>query len=240
MSPSAPDDTYNSFGSVSTATAAQLDAAGTTYPDWVLERYLQLPGSLPQSVRDETRRIIAESGARTPYTAGEGQLEAYLRTFPYWDLARVPAPPPGRDAVEFLLFDLKRGYFDYQSSAMCVMLRTAGIPCRVAVGYVLTPGSGEETLYTVRKSDAYSWVEVFFSLLRLGRIQSHLRPAAKAARAASASPSFPPTPSSSPRSKSSSAPITSTPGAAPARSRKPSPRTPSSTSASTGSSSSSR
>ncbi|MCX7617346.1 transglutaminase domain-containing protein [Tepidiforma sp.] len=154
-----PDDTYNSFGSVSTATAAQLDAAGTAYPDWVAERYLQLPNSLPQSVRDETRRIIAESGARTPYQQAKA-IEAYLRSFPY-DLA-VPAPPPGRDAVEFLLFDLKRGYFDYQSSAMCVMLRTAGIPCRVAVGYVLTPGSGDETLYTVRKSDAYSWVEVFF------------------------------------------------------------------------------
>jgi len=153
------EDTYNSFGSISRATAEQLNAAGTAYPQWVTDRYLQLPGSLPQSVRDETRRIIAEAGAATPYQQAKA-IEAYLRTFPY-DLA-VPAPPPGRDAVEFLLFELKRGYFDYQASAMCVMLRTAGIPCRVAVGYVLTPGSGEETLYTVRKSDAYSWVEVFF------------------------------------------------------------------------------
>ncbi len=154
-----PEDTYNSFGSISTATAAQLDAAGTAYPEWVTARYLQLPDTLPQSVREETRRIIAESGARTPYQQAKA-IEAYLRTFPY-DLT-VPAPPPGRDAAEFLLFELKRGYFDYQSTAMCVMLRTAGIPCRIAVGYVLTPGSGEETLYTVRKSDAYSWVEVFF------------------------------------------------------------------------------
>ncbi|WP_322819608.1 transglutaminase domain-containing protein [Tepidiforma sp.] len=154
-----PEDTYNSFGSVSTATAQQLDAAGTAYPSWILERYLQLPNSLPQTVRDETRRIVQASGATTPYQQAKA-IEAYLRTFPY-DLT-VPAPPPGRDAVEYLLFELKRGYFDYQASAMCVMLRTIGIPCRVAVGYVLTPGTGEETLYTVRKSDAYSWVEVFF------------------------------------------------------------------------------
>lgn len=153
------EDTYNSFGSVSTATAEQLDAAGTAYPEWVTRRYLQLPDSLPQSVREEARRVIQEAGATTPYQQAKA-IEAYLRTFPF-DLA-VPAPPPGRDAVEFLLFELKRGYFDYQSSAMCVMLRAVGIPCRIAVGYVLSPGTGEETLYTVRKSDAYSWVEVFF------------------------------------------------------------------------------
>lgn len=152
-------DTYNSFGSVSTATAQQLDADTAAYPAWITERYLQLPGSLPDSVRQETQRIIREAGASTPYQQAKA-IEAYLRTFPY-DLA-VPAPPPGRDAVEFLLFELRRGYFDYQSTAMCVMLRTAGIPCRVAVGYVLTPGTGDETLYTVRKSDAYSWVEVYF------------------------------------------------------------------------------
>ncbi len=152
-------DAYNSFGSVSTATADQLNADTAPYPAWVLERYLQLPSSLPGSVRDETQRIVSEANATTPYQQAKA-IETYLRTFPY-DLA-VPAPPPGRDAVEFLLFELKRGYFDYQSTAMCVMLRTAGIPCRIAVGYVLTPGTGEETLYTVRKSDAYSWVEVFF------------------------------------------------------------------------------
>lgn len=153
------EDTYNSFGSISRATAEQLDAAGTAYPEWVTGRYLQLPSDLPRSVRDEAARIIREAGATTPYQQAKA-IESYLRTFPY-DLA-VPAPPPGRDAVEFLLFELKRGYFDYQSTAMCVMLRTAAIPCRIAVGYALTPGSGTETLYTIRKSDAYSWVEVFF------------------------------------------------------------------------------
>jgi transglutaminase-like putative cysteine protease len=153
------EDTYNSFGSVSTASAAQLDAAGTDYPVWVTERYLQLPAALPESVRDEARRVIAEAGATTPYQQAKA-IEAYLRTFPF-DLS-VPAPPPRRDAVEFFLFELRRGYFDYHASAMCVMLRTAGIPCRVAVGFALAPGTGQETLYTVRKSDAYSWVEVFF------------------------------------------------------------------------------
>lgn len=150
-------DTYNSIGSESAATAEQLRAAGTDYPDWVKERYLQLPKSLPQRVRDESRRVVG--GTRTPYDQAQA-IEEYLRTLPY-DLA-VESTPAGRDTVDFLLFELKRGYFDYQATAMAVMLRTLGIPARVAVGYVLDPTTAEETKYTVTKSDAYTWVEVFF------------------------------------------------------------------------------
>lgn len=153
------DDTYNTIGSESHANIQQLLTAGTTYPQWVTDKYLQLPDSLPGRVREETARIINEKHVSTPYEISKA-VEDYLRTFPY-DL-EVPTPPPGRDTTDYLLFDLKRGYFDYQATAMCVMLRTQGIPCRIAVGYVIDPQSGEETLYTVRKDNAYSWVEVFF------------------------------------------------------------------------------
>ena len=153
------DDTYNTIGSESHANIQQLLTAGTQYPEWVTDKYLQLPDSLPDSVRKESARILSENHTGTPYEAAKA-IETYLRAFPY-DLT-VPTPPPGRDVTDYLLFDLKRGYFDYQATAMCVMLRTQGIPCRVTVGYVLDPQDGEETLYTVRKDNAYSWVEVFF------------------------------------------------------------------------------
>ncbi len=153
------DDTYNSIGSESAANIQQLLTAGTNYPEWVTAKYLQLPDELPGRVREETVRIIEAKHVSSPYEISKA-IEEYLRALPY-DL-NVPTPPPGRDATDYLLFDSKRGYFDYQATAMCVMLRTQGIPCRIAVGYVLDPQSGEETVYTVRKDDAYSWVEVFF------------------------------------------------------------------------------
>ncbi len=152
-------DTYNTFGSVSTATADQLNSAPAAYPSWVADRYLQLPKSLPQRVRDEAARVVAEKGAETQY-AKTVALEAYIRGFPYNLL--VESAPPGRDTVDFFLFDLKAGYFDYQSSAMAVMLRSLGIPARVAVGYALDAGTGDETTYIIKKDAAYSWVEVFF------------------------------------------------------------------------------
>ncbi|HML97646.1 MAG TPA: transglutaminase domain-containing protein [Tepidiformaceae bacterium] len=158
-------DTYNTIGTRSRASLTQLLEAGSDYPGWVTGRYLQLPDTLPGRVAEEAERVIREANATTPYEAAKA-LEAYLRAFPY-DLD-VQSPPPGRDAVDFFLFELKRGYFDYQSTALVVMLRSQGIPARLAVGYVLDPGSGDETAYTVRKDNAYSWVEVFFP--RLGWI----------------------------------------------------------------------
>ncbi len=151
------NDTYNSIGSVSTATADQLDGAGTGYPAWVTDRYLQLPDSLPQRVRDEAQRVAADGA--TPYQRAEA-IETYLRDFPY--NLNVPSAPPGRDTVDYFLFDLKAGYFDYQSTAMAVMLRSIGIPARVAVGFALDPATAQDQKYTVSKEDAYSWVEVFF------------------------------------------------------------------------------
>lgn len=150
-------DTYNAIGSESTATAAELRAAGTGYPDWVTGRYLQLPDDLPGRVAGEAKRVAGD--AATPYDAAAA-VEAYIRSFPF--NTAVPATPAKRDAVDYFLFDLKAGYFDYQASAMAVMLRTLGVPARIAVGFALDPGEVVETRYTVRKNDAYTWVEVFF------------------------------------------------------------------------------
>ncbi len=153
------NDTYNSIGSESIATPGDLASAGDLYPGWVTSRYLQLPKSLPQAVRDEARRVAAEAAAETPY-AKAAAIEKYLRAFPY-DPDVDPAPA-GEDTVAFFLFQLRRGYFDYQASAMAVMLRTLGVPARVTVGYVLDPTTAQGTKYTVTRKDAYTWVEVFF------------------------------------------------------------------------------
>ncbi|HJP40530.1 MAG TPA: transglutaminase domain-containing protein, partial [Dehalococcoidia bacterium] len=151
------NDIYNSVGSISVASEEQLQGAGTAYPDWVAERYLQLPSDLPERVREEARQVVA--GTTSSYDQAVA-IEDYLRQLPF-DLS-VEAAPPGRDVVDFLLFDLQAGYFDYQASAMAVMLRSLGIPARIAVGYVLDPEDEIQSRYTVRKDDAYAWVEVFF------------------------------------------------------------------------------
>ncbi len=54
----------------------------------------------------------------------------------------------------------KRGYCVQFASAMIMMARAAGVPARMAIGFL--PGVAREGLYTVTASDAHSWPELYF------------------------------------------------------------------------------
>jgi Ca2+/Na+ antiporter len=68
----------------------------------------------------------------------------------------------GPDPLSDFLFHVRSGHCEYFSTAMAVMLRTQGIAARVVNGFL--PGEYNEAAgaYTVRQSDAHSWVEVYF------------------------------------------------------------------------------
>jgi hypothetical protein len=150
-------DEYVVTSSVSTASGEDLRAASTVYPDWSA-RYLQLPPELPPRVRSEAARVVGD--ATTPYDKAL-RIETYLRTFPY-TTTDVPIPPEGRDWVDYMLFDARRGYCDYYATAMAVMLRSQGVPARVSQGFATGEWIPERQYYLVRESQAHSWVEAFF------------------------------------------------------------------------------
>jgi hypothetical protein len=68
----------------------------------------------------------------------------------------------GPDPLADFLFNVKSGHCEYFSTAMVVMLRTRGVAARVVNGFL--PGEYNEAAgaFTVRQSDAHSWVEVYF------------------------------------------------------------------------------
>jgi transglutaminase-like putative cysteine protease len=149
---------YTVSSAVSQATSQQLRTAGQDYPGWVRERYLQRPRDLPGRVAERAREVTAN--AFTPYDKAVA-IEAYLRdSFTY--STRVPAVPPDRDWVDFLLFDSPKGYCDYFATAMTVMLRTAGIPARVASGFAPGDFDAGSGTWLIRENHAHSWVEVYF------------------------------------------------------------------------------
>lgn len=154
-------DRYRVIGSVSLAAPDQLRADSTAYPEWVRERYLQLPDDLPERVANEAAAAAEAAGAANPYDLALA-IQTRLREFEI-DFS-VPSAPSRRDAVDYLLDELQRGYFDYFATAMTVMLRTQGVPARIAVGYLLDPADFDPSdgSFSVRKNDAYSWVEAFF------------------------------------------------------------------------------
>jgi hypothetical protein len=66
---------------------------------------------------------------------------------------------PVRDPLADFLFVRKEGYCEYFASAMAVMLRTLGIPARIATGFQSGYFNDVSGLYVVRASDAHAWVE---------------------------------------------------------------------------------
>jgi transglutaminase-like putative cysteine protease len=151
-------DQYRVDSTVSNASANNLRQAATTYSDAV-QPYLQLPESLPDRVRELALDITA--GSNNPYDKATN-IEDYLRGFGV-DVT-IDAAPHNRDSVDYFLFDLKGGYFDYHASAMVVMLRSIGIPARLAVGYIIRPEDRvpQTSVYQLRESNAYAWPEVYF------------------------------------------------------------------------------
>lgn len=150
-------DTYTLTGSVSQASVQSLEKAGNAYPDWVKTHYLQLPAELPQ--RDRALAATMAAGKSNPYDQASAIQDA-LRQLP--DTYDIPAVPPDRDAVDYFLFDLKRGYSDYHASAMVVLLRSIGVPARLATGFSVGEFDLNAHKYIVRENDAISWPEVFF------------------------------------------------------------------------------
>lgn len=126
----AAEESYHAAIYVSSAVRSDLLVAGTDYPGWVLDRYLQLPGDMPHRVVELAEELTGE--VETPYEKAVA-IRDYLRAFDY--TLNIEAPPVGADGVDYFLFELQKGYCQYFASALTVLLRASGVPARIAVGY---------------------------------------------------------------------------------------------------------
>ena len=166
ISPPVSTGNYTVTVDQSIATDAELQAAGTNYPDWVAP-YATLPSSgyrTPQ-VLDKIKQLALQvtAGAVTPYDKAAA-IEAYLRdpnNFKY-TLDPQPKRPAGADPIDWFLFSSKQGYCEFFASAMGDMLRSIGIPTRLVNGF--GPGSLDTSsnAMVVRSLDAHTWVETYF------------------------------------------------------------------------------
>ena len=132
--------------------------AGTDYPSWVTDRYLQLPDDFPQRVRGLAEGLT--DNRDNPYDKAIA-IRNWLRIIPFYT-TDIEAPPEEADGVDYFLFETKRGYSSYFSSSMVVMLRAVGIPSRLAVGYSTGGWDDETSRYVVISANAHSWPEAYF------------------------------------------------------------------------------
>ncbi|MDO8612003.1 MAG: transglutaminase domain-containing protein [Dehalococcoidia bacterium] len=152
-------ESYTVLGLVRDIPPDELRAAPSfEYPQWVARAYLGLP-EMPGRVADLARQVAGVEP--TAYDQAKA-IESYLRAFPI-DYG-IGDTPPGHDTVDYFLFEAKAGYFDYHASAMVVLLRSLGVPARLAAGFVVDRQDFDRDAgaYVVRDQDVYAWAEVYF------------------------------------------------------------------------------
>lgn len=151
-------ETYRARGSIAVPLVEELRQAGKAYPEWVVAAYLDVPAELAAALGDHARQIT--QGAATPFDQAQA-ITGWLRD--HIEYSRVTeAPPEGRDPLEWFLFDYRIGFCNYYASAEVLLLRSLGIPARLAVGYARGAFNLDEGAYEVRGLDAHAWPEVFF------------------------------------------------------------------------------
>jgi protein-glutamine gamma-glutamyltransferase len=76
---------------------------------------------------------------------------------------RYTLQPPvlGQDSVDDFLFNSKQGFCEHFASSFAFVMRRAGIPARVIVGYQGGTWNNIENYLLVTQADAHAWVEVW-------------------------------------------------------------------------------
>ncbi len=170
-----PGDQYEIRSAIDSATISQLKNAGTDYPKWVSDEYLQLPSNITQRTIDLGKSI---AGNLTDSYDIANAVTDYLRNNIEYSVT-ISKPPSNQERIDWFLFDYKKGFCNYYASAEVILLRSVGIPARMAVGFaegqketptILGPGGQSITnqpldvnsTYVVRQKDAHAWPEVYF------------------------------------------------------------------------------
>ncbi len=153
-----PGEQYIVTAHVSTPTASDLNGASDNYSKEITTTYLQLPYNLPDNIRQLSENITRD--ATTPYEKVQAIIN-YLAHYSYSQDVRLP--PQGMDDVEYFLFTQKSGFCLHFASAAALMLRTVGVPTRLAVGYL--PGEPNKTpfQYILRGKYYHAWTQVYFA-----------------------------------------------------------------------------
>jgi len=124
--------------------------------DFARSFYLRVPTASNPRTQELALRM------RQAVTSNSAYIETVLTKFHEEEYFYTLEPPPlGSNPVDRFLFDSRRGFCEHYASAFAVMMRAAGIPSRIVLGYQggeVNPMGGH---MIVRQSDAHAWNEVW-------------------------------------------------------------------------------
>jgi hypothetical protein len=152
-------ESYVVRSSIADMTISQLRDAGTDYPPWIKDRYLALPDTVSDRTRELAQRI--GEGQETPYDKAAAVTQ-YLRDTIRYSETITGTPRPGQEPLDWFLFDLRVGFCNYYASSEVILLRSLGVPARLAVGFAEGEYQRGTNTTLVYERNAHAWPEVYF------------------------------------------------------------------------------
>jgi len=128
---------------------------------------LQLPEHISPKLVELVEQWRATSDPDQPIQLVQKAL-AYFREQPF-----VYTLSPGElqgDAIEQFLFETRRGFCEHYAGSFALLMRVAGIPSRVVIGYQGGERNPHADHWVVRQSDAHAWTEVWLPGLGWWRV----------------------------------------------------------------------
>ncbi len=147
---------YDVFSDISVPTIDELKKDNQAYSQDIKDYYLQLP-DMDLRVASLAKEITQGMSTRLEKAQA---IEKHLKTkYGYsLEMKRTAESDP---LVDFL-FNTRQGHCEYFATSMVILLRNLGIASRIVNGFQSGEFNEINNTFTVRQSEAHSWVEVYF------------------------------------------------------------------------------
>lgn len=125
----------------------------------IKDEYLQVPSEVPDRVINLAKEIT--DNCTNQYDKAQAIYE-YLKNNYEYDI-NLDELPKGKDAVDYFLFEKKRGYCTYFASSMAIMCRSIGIPVRYVEGAVIDYKERDNDWYFIKTGNSHAWTEIYLN-----------------------------------------------------------------------------
>jgi protein-glutamine gamma-glutamyltransferase len=173
--------TYTAISQVPYRNRTLLDGAKTEYQSNISEYYLQIPPAIAPKLQKFTQDLVTKStsqqvGKDSELLASNYAKALYLAQYlkQHYRIPQDPLGlsrvPDGEDLASWFLFRCEGkstscetgGYADHFATTYTMMLRSIGIPARLAVGFDSGRFNPFTGYYEVMNTDAHALTEVYF------------------------------------------------------------------------------
>jgi transglutaminase-like putative cysteine protease len=149
--------------------ALPINSANASHPAVPDGRYLRMPNLYGSKTQLLVKRLQKDLNPDLPYDRQfVTKVLEYFRQQPFFYSKQPPLTK--YDPVDEFITKTKTGFCEHYASAFAFMMRAAGIPSRIATGYLGGEYNAVGDYIVVRQSNAHAWTEVWLQGLGWVRV----------------------------------------------------------------------